>query len=85
MLARPDFIRQQYAGKAGRAGLACRQIRKLTCPRPILTITMLMFAGLAASAALAALMGFGETIAAFLVIRFLAGLASAFVMPTKFR
>lgn len=41
---------------------------------------MLMFAGLAASAALAALMGFGETIAAFLVIRFLAGLASAFVM-----
>jgi len=41
---------------------------------------LLMFAGLAASAALAALMGFGETIAAFLVIRFLAGLASAFVM-----
>ncbi|WP_245487760.1 MULTISPECIES: YbfB/YjiJ family MFS transporter [unclassified Mesorhizobium] len=41
---------------------------------------MLMFAGLAASAVLAALMGFGETIAAFLVIRFLAGLASAFVM-----
>ncbi|WP_246672034.1 MULTISPECIES: YbfB/YjiJ family MFS transporter [unclassified Mesorhizobium] len=41
---------------------------------------MLMFAGLAASAVLAALMGLNETMAAFLVIRFLAGLASAFVM-----
>jgi predicted MFS family arabinose efflux permease len=41
---------------------------------------MLMFSGLAASTVLAALMGFGETMAAFLVIRFLAGLASAFVM-----
>ncbi|CDX33360.1 conserved membrane hypothetical protein [Mesorhizobium sp. SOD10] len=41
---------------------------------------MLMFAGLAASAVLAALMGLTETMAAFLVIRFLAGLASAFVM-----
>lgn len=41
---------------------------------------MLMFSGLAASTVLAALMGFGETMAAFLGIRFLAGLASAFVM-----
>lgn len=41
---------------------------------------ILMFAGLAASALLAALMGLGDTIAAFLAIRFLAGLASAFVM-----
>jgi predicted MFS family arabinose efflux permease len=40
----------------------------------------LMFAGLAASAVLAGLMGLNETMAAFLVIRFLAGLASAFVM-----
>jgi predicted MFS family arabinose efflux permease len=41
---------------------------------------LLMFASLAASAALAGLMGVNETIAAFVVIRFLAGLASAFVM-----
>ena len=41
---------------------------------------MLMFASLAASALLAGLMGLNETMAAFLVIRFLAGLASAFVM-----
>ena len=41
---------------------------------------LLMFASLAASALLAALMGFSETMAAFLLIRFLAGLASAFVM-----
>jgi predicted MFS family arabinose efflux permease len=41
---------------------------------------MLMFASLAASAILAGLMGLTETMAAFLVIRFLAGLASAFVM-----
>jgi predicted MFS family arabinose efflux permease len=41
---------------------------------------MLMFSGLAASAVLAALMGLTGTMAAFLVIRFLAGLASAFVM-----
>ncbi|WP_245429210.1 YbfB/YjiJ family MFS transporter [Mesorhizobium sp. WSM3860] len=41
---------------------------------------LLMFASLAASAVLAALMGLNETMAAFLVIRFLAGLASAFVM-----
>lgn len=41
---------------------------------------LLMFAGLAASALLAGLMGLNETMAAFLVIRFLAGLASAFVM-----
>ncbi len=41
---------------------------------------MLMFASLAASAVLAALMGLNETMAAFLVIRFFAGLASAFVM-----
>ncbi|TIS49008.1 YbfB/YjiJ family MFS transporter [Mesorhizobium sp.] len=41
---------------------------------------LLMFASLAASAVLAALMGLNETMAAFIVIRFLAGLASAFVM-----
>ncbi|RWD60363.1 MAG: MFS transporter [Mesorhizobium sp.] len=41
---------------------------------------LLMFASLAASAVLAGLMGLNETMAAFLVIRFLAGLASAFVM-----
>ena len=41
---------------------------------------MLMFASLAASAVLAGLMGLNETMAAFLLIRFLAGLASAFVM-----
>ncbi|WP_192256587.1 YbfB/YjiJ family MFS transporter [Mesorhizobium silamurunense] len=41
---------------------------------------MLMFASLAASAVLVGLMGLNETMAAFLVIRFLAGLASAFVM-----
>lgn len=41
---------------------------------------LLMFGGLAASAALAALMGLTETMTAFVVIRFLAGLASAFVM-----
>lgn len=41
---------------------------------------LLMFASLAASAVLAGLMGVNETIAAFIVIRFLAGLASAFVM-----
>lgn len=41
---------------------------------------LLMFGGLAASAALAALMGLTETMTAFIVIRFLAGLASAFVM-----
>ncbi|PDQ22923.1 MFS transporter [Mesorhizobium sanjuanii] len=41
---------------------------------------LLMFSGLAASAVLAALMGLTESMAAFLVIRFLAGLASAFVM-----
>ncbi|TGQ51098.1 MFS transporter [Mesorhizobium sp. M1C.F.Ca.ET.193.01.1.1] len=41
---------------------------------------LLMFVSLAASAVLAALMGLNETMAAFLVIRFLAGLASAFVM-----
>lgn len=41
---------------------------------------LLMFSGLAASAVLAALMGLNETMAAFIVIRFLAGLASAFVM-----
>ncbi|RUU05091.1 YbfB/YjiJ family MFS transporter [Mesorhizobium sp. USDA-HM6] len=40
----------------------------------------LMFVSLAASAVLAGLMGLNETMAAFLVIRFLAGLASAFVM-----
>lgn len=41
---------------------------------------LLMFASLAASAVLAASMGLNETMAAFLAIRFLAGLASAFVM-----
>ncbi|PBB87649.1 MAG: YbfB/YjiJ family MFS transporter [Mesorhizobium sp.] len=41
---------------------------------------ILMFVSLAASALLAALMGLNETMVAFLVIRFLAGLASAFVM-----
>ncbi|MET3591457.1 putative MFS family arabinose efflux permease [Mesorhizobium shonense] len=41
---------------------------------------LLMFASLAASAVLAALMGLNETMGAFLVVRFLAGLASAFVM-----
>jgi len=41
---------------------------------------LLMLVSLAASAVLAALMGLNETIAAFLVIRLLAGLASAFVM-----
>lgn len=40
----------------------------------------LMFVSLAASAVLAGLMGLNETMAAFLLIRFLAGLASAFVM-----
>jgi predicted MFS family arabinose efflux permease len=41
---------------------------------------LLMFSSLAASALLAGLMGLNETMAAFLIIRFLAGLASAFVM-----
>ncbi|MER9102936.1 YbfB/YjiJ family MFS transporter [Mesorhizobium sp. M0848] len=41
---------------------------------------LLMLAGLGASATLAALMGLTDAMAAFLVIRFLAGLASAFVM-----
>ncbi|TJV53705.1 MAG: YbfB/YjiJ family MFS transporter [Mesorhizobium sp.] len=41
---------------------------------------LLMFSSLAASAVLAGLMGLNETMAAFLAIRFLAGLASAFVM-----
>ena len=41
---------------------------------------LLMLVSLAASAVLAALMGLNETIATFLVIRLLAGLASAFVM-----
>ncbi|RWN48218.1 MAG: MFS transporter [Mesorhizobium sp.] len=41
---------------------------------------LLMLAGLGASAVLAALMGLTEAMAAFLAIRFLAGLASAFVM-----
>ncbi|MEZ2331951.1 YbfB/YjiJ family MFS transporter [Mesorhizobium sp. RCC_202] len=41
---------------------------------------LLMFSSLAASALLAGLMGLNETMAAFLVIRFFAGLASAFVM-----
>jgi MFS family permease len=41
---------------------------------------MLMLSGLAAGAILAASMGLADTTAAFLVIRFLAGLASAFVM-----
>jgi predicted MFS family arabinose efflux permease len=40
----------------------------------------LMLAGLAGTALLAAAMGLTESLAAFLVIRFLAGLASAFVM-----
>jgi predicted MFS family arabinose efflux permease len=40
----------------------------------------LMYCGLAASAVLAALMGLTDTMTAFVVIRFLAGLASAFVM-----
>ncbi|RUW57530.1 YbfB/YjiJ family MFS transporter, partial [Mesorhizobium sp. M7A.F.Ca.US.008.03.1.1] len=41
---------------------------------------LLMLAGLGASAVLAALMGLTDAMAAFLAIRFLAGLASAFVM-----
>ncbi|PZV35447.1 YbfB/YjiJ family MFS transporter [Mesorhizobium kowhaii] len=41
---------------------------------------LLMLVGLGASAVLAALMGLTDTMVAFLVIRFLAGLASAFVM-----
>jgi len=41
---------------------------------------LLMFSSLAASGVLAGLMGLNETIFAFLVIRFLAGVASAFVM-----
>ncbi|UCI06978.1 YbfB/YjiJ family MFS transporter [Mesorhizobium sp. B1-1-8] len=41
---------------------------------------LLMYAGLAASALLVGLMGFSGTMTAFVVIRFLAGLASAFVM-----
>jgi predicted MFS family arabinose efflux permease len=41
---------------------------------------LLMLAGLGASTILAALMGLSDTMVAFLVIRFLAGLASAFVM-----
>ena len=41
---------------------------------------LLMFSGLAGSAVLAGSMGLTESMAAFLVIRFLAGLASAFVM-----
>ncbi|MGX5846385.1 YbfB/YjiJ family MFS transporter [Mesorhizobium sp. PL10] len=41
---------------------------------------LLMYCGLAASAALAALMGLTETMTAFVIIRLLAGLASAFVM-----
>ncbi len=41
---------------------------------------MLMLAGLGASTILAGLMGMAETMAAFVAIRFLAGLASAFVM-----
>jgi predicted MFS family arabinose efflux permease len=41
---------------------------------------LLMLVGLGASAVLAALMGLTDAMAAFLVIRFLAGLASAFVM-----
>lgn len=41
---------------------------------------LITFASLAASAVLAGLMGLNETMAAFLVIRFLAGVASAFVM-----
>lgn len=39
-----------------------------------------MLAGLAASAALAAAMGLAQSVAVFVAIRFLAGLASAFVM-----
>lgn len=41
---------------------------------------LLMLGGLGASAVLAALMGLTDAMVAFLVIRFLAGLASAFVM-----
>lgn len=41
---------------------------------------LLMLAGLGASTVLAALMGLTDAMVAFLVIRFLAGLASAFVM-----
>lgn len=41
---------------------------------------LLMLAGLAATAVLTGLMGLGATMAAFLVMRFLAGLASAFVL-----
>lgn len=41
---------------------------------------LLAYSSLAASAVLVGIMGFSETIAAFLIIRFLAGLASAFVM-----
>ncbi|RUU31019.1 MAG: MFS transporter [Mesorhizobium sp.] len=41
---------------------------------------LLMLAGLAATAVLTGLMGLADTMAAFLVIRFLAGLASAFVL-----
>ncbi|RWK25897.1 MAG: MFS transporter [Mesorhizobium sp.] len=41
---------------------------------------LLMFLSLAASAVLAGLMGLNETMAVFIAIRFLAGLASAFVM-----
>ena len=41
---------------------------------------LLMLAGLGASTILAALMGLSDTMVAFLVVRFLAGLASAFVM-----
>lgn len=41
---------------------------------------LLMLVGLGASTVLAALMGLTDTMVAFLVIRFLAGLASAFVM-----
>lgn len=41
---------------------------------------LLMLAGLGASTVLAALMGLSDTMVAFLVIRFLAGLVSAFVM-----
>lgn len=41
---------------------------------------LLMFCGLAASAILAGAMGLTENMAAFLAIRFVAGLASAFVM-----
>lgn len=41
---------------------------------------LLMLAGLAATAVLTGLMGLADTMAAFLVIRFLAGVASAFVL-----